>query len=377
MSGNEERTGRLLQVRTSPHFRSKISVSRIMWAVIIALLPATAAGVYYFGLDALYVILTTVVAAVLTEYLIKRFFRKKEFVFDGSAVLTGLLLGLILPPLPPKYLWMAALGSVVAIAIAKEAFGGLGHNIFNPALVGRAFLSASFAGVMAGWVAARNNIDAYTGATPLSESFNEVGSAALYKGLLFGNVAGSIGETSALLLLIGGLALILFSVINWRIPFFYIGTVFVLGFAAGGDPLRHILAGGLFLGAFFMATDYVTSPLTDKGKIFFAVGAGVLTVAIRKWGGMSEGVCFSILLMNAVTPLIDRYSIPKPFGYRKPEKEEKGEKKDEGEKKEKGGKKDEGEKKSSGEKKKGDGKKGAKGKKKGGGGKGKPKEEGK
>ena len=318
----EEKGNRFLVAATSPHIRHRISVSRIMFLVVIALLLPTIGGVYYFGLEALYVILTTVITAQLTEYVIKRL-RKKVFVLDGSAIVTGLLLGLVLPPLAPKYLWMAALGSVIAIGIAKEAFGGLGHNIFNPALVGRAFMSASFSGVMTRWAVARGaDADAFTGATPLKDTFTEQGTSAVYKALLLGNVGGSIGETSALLILIGGIVLILLSVINWRIPLFYIGTVFAFAGIFQGDPLKHILAGGLFLGAFFMATDYVTAPLTDKGKIIFAVGAGILTVCIRKYAGMPEGVCFSILLMNAATPLIDRYTLPTPFGYKKPEKEE-------------------------------------------------------
>jgi len=329
-NGQEAEKDRFLLATTSPHIRSRVSISRIMYAVIFALLLPTAGGIYFFGLNALWVILTTVITAVLTEYIIKRL-RKIEFVMDGSAVVTGLLLGLILPPILPKYLWMAAIGSVVAIGIAKEAFGGLGHNMFNPALVGRAFMSASFSGIMTSFVLPTkwSGADAVTGATPLKESFTHIASMTEYKDLLFGNVGGSIGETSALLILIGGLLLILLSVINWRIPLYYIGTVFVLTVVFGGDPYRHILAGGLMLGAFFMATDYVTAPLTDSGKIIFAVGAGILTVCIRKFGGMPEGVCFSILLMNAVTPLIDRYTMPRPFGFVKPEKEEKEDKEEE------------------------------------------------
>ena len=322
VNNDQDEKNRFLLATTSPHIRCKVSVSRIMYAVIFALMLPTIGGIYYFGLNALWVILTTVITAVLTEYIIKRL-RKIEFVMDGSAVVTGLLLGLILPPLLPKYLWIAAIGSVVAIGIAKEAFGGLGHNMFNPALVGRAFLSASFSGIMTSFVLPTkwSGADAITGATPLKESFNYIDKSE-YMDLLLGNVGGSIGETSALLILIGGLILILLSVINWRIPLTYIGTVFVLTLVFGGDPYRHILAGGLLLGAFFMATDYVTAPLTDNGKIIFAVGAGILTVCIRKFGGMPEGVCFSILLMNAVTPLIDRYTVPKPFGFKKPEKKD-------------------------------------------------------
>ena len=332
----KEPENRFLLAATSPHIRHRISVNRVMYAVVIALLLPTIGGIYYFGLNALFVILTTVITAQLTDYAIKRL-RKKEFVMDGSAIVTGLLLGLILPPLLPKYLWMAALGSVIAIGIAKEAFGGLGHNIFNPALVGRAFMSASFSGIMTTFIMPTkwSGADAVTGATPLKGSFTHIASMTEYKDLFLGNVGGSIGETSALLILIGGLALVLLSVINWRIPFFYISTVFVFCGLLGGDPYRHVLAGGLLLGAFFMATDYVTAPLTNKGKMFFAIGAGILTVCIRKWAGMPEGVCFSILLMNAATPLIDRYTRPIPFGFVKPEKKEEEKKEDPG-KKEKG-----------------------------------------
>jgi|ETNmetMinimDraft_15_1059895.scaffolds.fasta_scaffold15982_2 electron transport complex protein RnfD len=330
VNNEQDEKNRFLLATTSPHIRCKVSVSRIMWAVIFALLLPTIGGIYFFGLNALLVILTTVITAVLTEFIIKKL-RKIEFVMDGSAVVTGLLLGLILPPLLPQYLWMAAIGSVVAIGIAKEAFGGLGHNMFNPALVGRAFMSASFSGVLTSFVLPTkwSGADAVTGATPLKESFTHIASMTEYKDLLFGNVGGSIGETSALLILIGGLILILLSVINWRIPLYYIGTVFVFTVVFGGDPYRHILAGGLFLGAFFMATDYVTAPLTDTGKIIFSVGAGILTVCIRNFGGMPEGVCFSILLMNSVTPLIDRYTVPRPFGYVKPEKKDKEDKEEE------------------------------------------------
>ena len=212
--------------------------------------------------------------------------------------------------------------------LAKEAFGGLGYNIFNPALVGRAFLTTCFAGLMTRYVLPTESLigDAVTSPTVLSESYVMTGSTAeLYQSLFIGNVGGSIGETSALLIMIGGAILIITKIINWRIPLLYIGTVFVLTFALGEDPLFYVLAGGLMLGAFFMATDYVTAPLTNKGKAIFAVGCGFLTVCIRFYGGMPEGVAFSILLMNAFTPLIDRYTIPKPLGYIKPEKPKKKE----------------------------------------------------
>lgn len=309
---------------TSPHLKDDASVNKIMWLVVIALMFPMAGAVYFFGLYVIFVALTAIISAVLVEYVAK-LLRKREFIMDGSAIITGLLLALVLPPRIP--LWAVAIGSGVAIGIGKEAFGGLGHNIFNPALVGRAFLTVAFSKLMTEWIAPVNTLtaDAVTAATPLGEGFSYVGSKSeLYWDLFVGNVGGSIGETSALLILIGGGLLLALRIINWRIPLFYIGTVFLLTFALDEDPIFHVLAGGLFLGAFFMATDYVTSPLTNNGKIVFAVCAGGLVVAIRLFGGLPEGVAFSILIMNAFTPLIDRYTVPKPYGYVKPAKEEKG-----------------------------------------------------
>ncbi len=303
-------------ISPGPHLRGKLSVSKIMYYVVLALLLPTGAAVYFFGYRALLVIVVSVVAAVLTEYGAKKL-RKRAFVMDGSAVVTGLLLALILPPTIP--LWMAAVGSVFSIAIVKEAFGGLGHNIFNPALGGRAFMTASFSAEMTTWVLPMGfAADAVTSATPLSERFIWEGNKlSLYKDLFLGNTGGSIGETSALLILIGGLLLLALGIINWRIPVTYIGTVALLTLALGQDAIFHILAGGLMLGAFFMATDYVTSPITARGRIIFGVGAGILTVVIRLFGGLPEGVAFSILFMNALTPLIDKYIKVRPYGLQK------------------------------------------------------------
>jgi electron transport complex protein RnfD len=236
---------------------------------------------------------------------------------DGSALVTGLLFALVLPP--TISLWMVALGSIFAIAIVKEAFGGLGHNIFNPALAARAFMSVSFPMEMTGWVRPMGfGADAITSATPLSGvSVWQQFDPSVYRAMFLGNTAGSIGETSALLILIGGAFLLARGVINWRIPAIYIGTVALVALGFGGDPLFHILAGGLMLGAFFMATDYVTSPLTNRGKIIFSVALGVLTIIIRRFAGMPEGVCYSILFMNAITPLIDRYTKVRPYGLQK------------------------------------------------------------
>jgi len=264
---------------------------------------------------------------VLTEYVVKKL-RKRAFVMDGSAVITGLLLALILPPTIP--LWMVAVGSVFSIAIVKEAFGGLGHNIFNPALGGRVFMAACFSVKMTTWVSPTGfGADAVTTATPLSSNFIWEGDKlSLYRDLFLGNTGGSIGETSALLILVGGILLLALGIISWRIPVAYIGTVALLTLVWPGvalpiftspweDALFHVLTGGLMLGAFFMATDYVTSPLTHKGRIIFGVGAGILTVVIRLFGGLPEGVAFSILFMNALTPLIDRYIKVRPYGLKK------------------------------------------------------------
>ena len=303
-----------------PHLWKNQSTSRIMYLVVIALLFPTASGIYFFGLRAITVIAVSVVAAVATEYVCKRL-RKKPFVMDWSAVITGLLLALVLPA--TLDLWMVAVGSIFSIAIVKEAFGGLGHNIFNPALGGRAFLAASFSVKMTTWVEPMGfSADAVTTATPLGSSFVWAGEKlALYRDIFLGNTGGSLGETSALAILIGGIMLLALRIINWRIPTFYIGTVALLALAVGQDPVIYMFSGGLMIGAFFMATDYVTSPITGWGRIIFAVGCGVLTVIIRYYGGLPEGVAYSILFMNALSPLIDRYVRTRPYGKVKKAKE--------------------------------------------------------
>lgn len=307
-----------LAVSSAPHIQDKKkSTKKTMLLVCIALLFPTIGGIYYFGIYSLFVVIVSVLTAVTTEYAAKML-RKKEFKMDGSAIVTGMLIAMVLPPRIP--LWIVVIGAAFAIAIIKEAFGGLGHNIFNPALAARAFLAVTFAGMMTRWIAPISGVvsfDSVTTATPLSESFSYSGSTSeLYMDLFLGNTGGCIGETSILLVIIGGLLLLAFGVIKWRIPAVYIGTVFLLTWMIPGqDPLFHILAGGLFLGAFFMATDYVTAPVTAKGQYIFAFGAGVFVVMIRVYGSMPEGVAFSILFMNAFTPLIDRYVHPKPYGY--------------------------------------------------------------
>ncbi|MDZ7837897.1 MAG: RnfABCDGE type electron transport complex subunit D [Actinomycetota bacterium] len=302
----------------SPHLWKGFSTTKLMYMVVIALLLPLGAGIYFFGLSAVYIVLASVITCFLTELVIKKL-RKKQFVNDGSAVITGILFALVLPPRMP--IWMVVVGAFFAIAVVKEAFGGLGHNIFNPALGARAFLAVSFPQQMTAWVAPSGfNADAVTTATPLGQSFAHEGSkASLYWDMFIGNTGGSIGETSALLIILGGIFLLAFRIIEWRIPVFYIGTVALLSYVLGSDPLFSILAGGLMIGAFFMATDYVTSPTTSNGKIIFGVGLGLLTVLIRRFGSLPEGVAFSILIMNAFTPLIDKYLKRKPFGFQKKE----------------------------------------------------------
>ena len=300
-----------LTVSSNPHIKDKDNVNKIMWLVVLALMPAVITGVYFFGWKAVVVILLSVVSAVVTELIIQRSTGKAVTVKDGSAVLTGLLLALVLSPLAPW--WISIIGSVVAISLGKMIFGGLGHNIFNPALVGRAFLVASWPALMTKWL-----VDGVTGATPLWLLKLE-GIKTGYSALFFGNIGGTIGETSAIALLIGAGFLLYKKIIDWRIPSAYILTVFVFSFIFGQDPIFHILAGGLLIGAFFMATDYVTSPITSTGKLIFGCGCGFLTIILRLFSGYPEGVMFAILLMNAAAPLIDRYTRLKPFGYRKNE----------------------------------------------------------
>lgn len=302
-----------LTVSSNPHVRDKEHVNKIMWSVVLALLPASIAGVYFFGLRALTIIIVSIIFAVATEAVIQWLSKKPITAKDGSAFLTGLLLALVISPLVAW--WVAALGAIFAIAIAKMIFGGLGNNIFNPALAGRAFLVASFPAYMTMWLLP----DGVTGATPLG-LIKEQGVSTGYLQLFIGNIGGSIGETSALALLIGAAFLFYRKIINWRIPVSYIGTVFVMALIFGKDPIFHVLAGGLLIGAFFMATDYVTSPLTSKGKLIFGFGCGFLTMILRIYSTYPEGVMFAILLMNAAVPLIDRFTRLKPLGYRKPVK---------------------------------------------------------
>jgi electron transport complex protein RnfD len=339
---------RLLTVSSSPHWRDAETIPRIMYGVVVALLPATVWGVWLYGVNALGVIAAAVVGAVGSEGLVQALTRKRVTALDGSAVVTGLLLALTLPPGVP--LWLPFVGSVFAILVVKQAFGGLGHNFINPALAGRAFLQASWpVEVNTLWLNPRvhpgtlSGISGITQATPLeamkgafrtlgdpgaSAAASEAARAIIqeYRGLsaltslFYGSIGGCIGEVSAVFLLVGGLYMLARRYIGWSIPFSYVGTTAVLVWVFGGEglfggnPLFHVFGGGLFLGAFFMATDMVTSPITTKGKLVFGAGCGLLTVAIRIVGGYPEGVCYSILLMNLTVPLIDRHMRTRPFG---------------------------------------------------------------
>jgi len=309
-----------LVVTSAPHVRKKIKTSTIMRDVLIALVPATIGGLYFFGTGhTLGVIVVAILSTILAEYLGNLIFRKKSTLWDLSSGVTGLLLALVLPPGSPY--WMVVVGAFSAIFIGKIIFGGIGSNPFNPALVGRAVLMVSWPSFMTVWIKpfywkiGSQSIDAVTSATPLniiklngySNLVSLFGSkGALYKALFLGNVGGSIGETSALLILIGGIYLLIRKVIDWRIPVSYIMTVFILSFIFGRDPVFSILAGGLFLGAFFMATDYSSSPVTPNGKVVFGIFIGFVTVLIRQFGAYPEGVMFSILLGNAFVPYFDK-----------------------------------------------------------------------
>lgn len=325
-------------ISSSPHIHEHDSVEKIMWTVVLALLPACVYGVYIFGMHAAYVLLLCVGAAVATEALIQKVRKRPVTVSDGSAVVTGLLVGCNVPPEIP--LWLPVLGTVVAIGIAKHTFGGLGYNIFNPALIGRAFLMGAYPKEMTTWriVGRAAALDATTTATPLgvikdsgiSELIAQFGGEriAVYQGTFFGNIGGCIGETSALLLLAGGLFLLFRRVITWHIPVVFLVTLAGLSWVWGndphaafrlfsGDPLIAVTAGGAMLGAWFMATDMVTSPVTVRGQVVFAAGCGVLTYIIRRYGGFPEGVSYAILLMNMTVPLIDTYLPNRVYGTHK------------------------------------------------------------
>ena len=307
-------------VSGTPHVRSKESIQSIMRDVVIALIPASVMGIYYFGIKALMLIAISIVSSVVFEWGYEKILKKPITVTDFSAVLTGLLLALNLPATASW--WVPVVGSFVAIVLGKQFYGGLGQNFINPALIGRAFLVAAYPTQTTGaaFATGRMVVDASTYATPLAEL--KAGTAVIngeaIKNALIGNVGGCIGETCAIALIIGGVYLIAKHIISWRIPVVYIVVVFILttlmrGYGVMGG-VYEIFLGGLMLGAFFMATDYVTSPISAKGQIIFAVGCGLLTSFIRVYGGYPEGVSYSILIMNLAVPLIDRYTRPRIFG---------------------------------------------------------------
>ncbi|MBN2010669.1 RnfABCDGE type electron transport complex subunit D [candidate division KSB1 bacterium] len=327
-------------VSSSPHITDNESIPKIMYGVMLSLIPATAGAIYFFGIRAGWIILLSIVSAMATEGILQKLMKKSVTIKDGSAMVTGILLAFNLPAEVPW--WIPVIGSVFAIGIGKIPFGGLGYNPMNPALLGRAFLLASwpthltiFKTIPRGGTI--SGIDVITNATPLNvfkiakasilaEQVQDYDVAIRqlydsYSNLFVGRVGGCLGETSALLLLIGALYLIYKRYISLKVPVSYILTVALLSWIFGGtegffsgDPLFHVLAGGLILGAFFMATDMVTSPVTAKGRIIFGIGCGVITVIIRLVGGYPEGVSYSILLMNLTVPLINRYTRPKVFG---------------------------------------------------------------
>ncbi len=307
-----------LTVSPSPHDRSLMKTPRIMLNVIIALIPAVIASAIVFGLRALLVIAVCVASCIGFEYLCRRLMKRDNTISDLSAAVTGVILALNLPVTIP--LWMAVLGSFVAIVIVKQLFGGLGQNFANPAITARIVLMVSFPAAMTNWVEPffyRNDAaDAVTGATPL------VSRDASYMELFLGNTGGCLGETCALALLIGGLYLAARRIITLSAPLSFIGSLALLTFISGGDPLYEILAGGVFLGAFFMATDYATTPITEKGRIIFGLGCGIITFIIRTFGSYPEGVSFSILLMNILTPYIEQLTRGKVFGAKEAGKNE-------------------------------------------------------
>ncbi len=366
---------RRFELAMSPHVSSNQTTRKIMFDVVIALLPALAAATWFFGPRALLIVFVSAATAVLSEYLCLKFMKRPvSFALDGSAIVTGVLLAYNLPSGVP--LWLPVIGTAFAIAVGKQAFGGLGQNIVNPALLGRAFLMASFPILMtAGWTAPeawRNtpenpwetngiiteelssipDADAISGATPLNvlkQTFdldssaedayregdtaeaerlenravsirNALSDNSTYVNLLIGRRGGCLGETSVILLLVGAIYLVIRGVLELRLPLSYLGTVAFFAWVFGGsgwfngDPLFHVLAGGVVLGGLFMVSDMVTTPVTPRGRIIFGIGAGLITMVIRRWGGYPEGCSYSILLMNLVTPLIDRYTRPKEFG---------------------------------------------------------------
>ncbi len=313
-----------LVVSSSPHLHQKQDARKIMVTVVIALLPACATGIYFFGWRALWVLaLTTVTCVVLEGLICKWRGDDRSSLWDFSAVVTGILLGMNLSATTPW--WVCVIGAALAIGLGKQIYGGLGYNIFNPALVARVGLIIAFPKIMTTWRAPvpgklmTDIVDATTTATPLDKAAQGIVENN-YLDYFLGNMGGCIGETSAAALLLGGVILVYFRYIRWQIPAAYIGTVALITWivqmttSQQAGPLFHVLTGGLMLGAIYMATDMVTSPMSKKGAVFFGIGCGIVTCVIRLWGSYPEGVSFAILFMNALVPLIDRYTANRPFG---------------------------------------------------------------
>ena len=311
--------GKLI-VSSSPHISSPVKTKNIMLDVIIAMVPALLASVYFFGPRALALVVITVAACVISEYIARKVMKREQTIGDLSAVVTGMLLAFNYPATLP--FWIAALGGIVAIVFVKQMFGGLGHNFANPAITARVILLTSFALRMTTWIEPHawkaGEVDAVSAATTLGMiSSGNTADLPTYIQMLIGERAGCLGETCIIGLLIGGIYLVAKKVISPIIPVCYIATVFVLSAVLGADPVMQILSGGLFLGAIFMATDYVTSPITNKGKVIYAIGCGVITVLIRQFASLPEGVSYSILLMNILTPHIENATMPRVFGIGK------------------------------------------------------------
>ena len=305
---------KLFNVSSSPHVRNNDTTQRIMRDVAIAMLPATAYGVYQFGLYSLLIVILTVVSCVVSEYVWEKAMKKPVTVYDCSAVVTGMILALNMPPEIP--FWIPMLGGVFAIIVVKQLYGGLGQNFMNPALAARCFLLISFAGSMNSFSSAKLGFDSLSGATPLAQL--RAGETVNLMDLIIGRIPGTIGEVSVIALLIGGIYMIARKVISPRIPLIYIGTVAVFVFVFGEFDVQYMLseicAGGLVFGAFFMATDYVTSPITPKGQVVYGLILGILTGTFRLWGASPEGVSYAIILSNLMVPLIERVTLPTAFG---------------------------------------------------------------
>jgi electron transport complex protein RnfD len=310
-----------LRVSTGPHILTRENTQTLMLDVLIALAPATAAGIYLFGLRAAWVLCVAVIAAVVSEYIWQKLMKKPVTIHDLSAVVTGLIIGLNMPAGAP--LWMPAIGSILAIILAKQLFGGMGHNFMNPAMVARAFLLASWPVRMTSFLLPQRllgssqasvGVDMISGATPLVPLKLGISSGVPLSDLLLGNIPGSIGEVCKIAILIGFLYMLVVKVISWHVPVFFLGSVALMTWLVGGDPLVALLSGGVLFGAVFIATDYVTNPMLKVGQAVFGIGCGLLVVIIRTWGAYPEGVTFAILFMNCLTPLLDRFTSRKVYG---------------------------------------------------------------